>query len=202
VAGGLSGAGTSPRVRRLQGIRVAFDPDREDTVVKHRLIVSTLLTILLAASAGAATPLPKTVQTSLDTIAADCASVGGRPVTTDAVKRADLTGDGAEDYVLDVGSINCDGAPGIFGDREKLVTVFVGDGKGGAVEAYRGSAFGVKLEGTGQSATVWLTLMGQDCGRQAAANFASESFCERALKWNAATRKFDPAPEATVRMIE
>lgn len=56
------------------------------------------------------------------------------------MKRVDLNGDGQDDFVLDVGSVNCDGAASVYGDR--------------------------------------------------------------AIAWNARTRKFDYAPVATVRMIE
>ena len=54
----------------------------------------------------------------------------------------------------------------------------------------------------GASAKLWLDVMGQTCGRKPAANFASESFCSRALAWNAKTRTLDFAPVSTVRMIE
>ena len=66
-----------------------------------------------------ATKLPAAVAADLKAIADQCTEVGGTPRTGDAVKRADLNGDGREDFVLDTGSVNCDGAASIYGDREK-----------------------------------------------------------------------------------
>jgi hypothetical protein len=123
-------------------------------------------------------------------------------MTAAAVKRADLNGDSKEDFVLDVGSVNCDGAASIYGDREKGITVYAGDGSRGAVEAFSDMVYGAKIEGTGPAAKLWLTVSGSQCGKQPAADFASESFCDRALSWNAAKKKFDYAPVSTVRMIE
>jgi hypothetical protein len=43
----------------------------------------------------------------------------GRGLT---VKRADLNADGEQDYVLDGGSVGCEGFASLYGDREKGVT--------------------------------------------------------------------------------
>jgi hypothetical protein len=45
-------------------------------------------------------------------------------------------------------------------------------------------------------------VSGQACGKPPAKDFASEKFCDRALVWNAKTRKFDYAPVSTVKMIQ
>jgi hypothetical protein len=147
-------------------------------------------------------PLPASVQADLKAIADKCAEAGGTPRTGDAVKRADLDGDGKEDFVLDTGSVNCDGAASIYGDREKWVGVYVGDGKGGASSAFIGSVYGVTIEGTGSAARLWMTVSGEQCGKPPAKDFASENFCDRAVVWNAATKKFDFGPVSSVRMIE
>jgi hypothetical protein len=47
-----------------------------------------------------------------------------------------------------------------------------------------------------------LTVSGQACGKKPAPDFASESFCERAVVWNSKTQAFDYAPVSTVKMIE
>lgn len=146
--------------------------------------------------------LPAAVAGDLDAMEAQCREAGGKPVTDAAIKRADLNGDGKEDFVLDVGSINCDGAASIYGDREKGVTVYVGDGSGGATNAFNGWVFGATIEGSGAAAKLWLTVSGEACGTKPSANFASESFCDRAVLWNAKSKKFEFAPVATVRMIK
>jgi hypothetical protein len=167
-----------------------------------RTYVFLLACLLSQAAYAATTPLPKSVQTALDQVAAVCSESEGKPIMKDAIKRADLNADGHEDYVLDVGSVVCDGAASIYGDREKGVMVFVGDGKGGAVEAFNGSSFAIRLDGAGSAAKLWLSVMGADCGKQPAATFAEESFCERPLKWNAGARKFEFAPVSTVKTIQ
>jgi len=158
----------------------------------------------LCVGMAAASPpqTPAAVATALKEVAGICTEAGGNALTDDAVKRADLNGDGNEDYVLDVGSVNCDGAAGVYGDREKGVMVYVGDGKGGAKQALNDVVYGVKIEGTGPAAKLWLTVSGQQCGKKPAPDFASESFCDRAVVWNSKTQAFDYAPVSTVKMIE
>jgi hypothetical protein len=154
-----------------------------------------------ATCAAASTPLPKAVQTALDQVAAVCSEVEGKPITKDAIKRADLNADGREDYVLDVGAVVCDGAASIYGDREKALAVLVGDGKGGATEAFSDSAFGTRIEREGARAKLWLAVMGAQCGKKPAKDFASETFCERPLVWDPAKRKFDYAPVSSAKIL-
>ena len=167
------------------------------------VVVAVVGLALPAAAAWAAgAKLPAAVMGDLQAIAADCTGVGGKALTQDAVKRADLNGDGKEDYVLDVGSIICDGAASAYGDRAKGITVYSGDGAGGAKNAFSSWVYAARIEGTGPQARLWLTVSGEKCGKKPAADFASESFCERPIAWNAAARKFDFAPVSTVKMIQ
>ena len=154
------------------------------------------------ATALAAAPLPGVVATALQEAAAICSDVGGTPDTSQAVRRSDLNGDGNEDFVLDVGGIACNGAASVYGDRAKDVSVFAGDGKGGARSAFSAAAYAVRLDGTGASARLWLTVSGASCGKPPARDFASEAFCERYIVWNSHARKFDFAPVTTVKMIQ
>jgi hypothetical protein len=146
--------------------------------------------------------LPALVAASLKSLDDTCREVGGTPLNSDVVKRVDLNADGKLDFVVDAGSANCDGAASIYGDREKGVAVFVDDGMGGATEAFGDMVYGVTIEGTGLATKLWLTVTAQRCGKMPAVDFASENFCDRALVWNAQTRKFDYAPVSTVRMIQ
>jgi hypothetical protein len=176
------------------------------TLCTTSLSLAICSTLALAASTpqkpAAAAKLPATVAGDLDAMAEQCREAGGKPLTDAAIKRADLNADGKEDFVLDVGSINCDGAASIYGDREKGVTVYVGDGNGGATNAFSEWVFGATIEGTGPAAKLWLTVSGEACGKKRAADFASENFCDRAIVWNAKTKKFEFAPVATVRAIK
>ena len=75
--------------------------------------------VLWGALVVAASPTPAPVASALREFTGICTEVGGKALTTDAIKRADLSGDGNEDYILDVGSVHCDGAASVYGDREK-----------------------------------------------------------------------------------
>ena len=163
-------------------------------------IVAGLLACLGATASS--TQAPAAVATALKELTDMCTEVGGKPLATDAVKRVDLNADGKEDYVLDVGSVGCEGAASLYGDREKGVTVYVGDGKDGAKQAFSDMVYGARIEGTGPAAKLWLTVSGAGCGKGQAADFASESFCDRPLAWNATKQAFEYAPVSTVKMIE
>ncbi|MFO1207345.1 MAG: hypothetical protein U1E63_16745 [Burkholderiales bacterium] len=166
-------------------------------------VLTAALVLTCAQAAFAAAPsLPGTVQADLKAMAAECTDAGGTAQTGNAVKRADLNGDGKEDYILDVGSIQCDGAASIYGDRDKSVTVYVGDGAGGARSAFNEWAYEAKLEGTGPATKLWLTVMGSNCGRKPAKDFASETFCDRPVVWNPKTQKFEFGSVSTVRLIQ
>ncbi|MGH8596098.1 MAG: hypothetical protein ACREXT_05520, partial [Gammaproteobacteria bacterium] len=152
---------------------------------------SIAVTISLAENAPpkltAVSEPPPAVTAALESVANLCREVGGTPMTVDAVKRVDLNVDGTDDYILDVGAINCDGAASVYGDREKSVMVYVGDEAGGATEAFSDAVFGARIDGTGAAAKLWLTVSGKQCGKKPAVDFANEEFCDRALVWNAKT---------------
>jgi len=159
------------------------------------------LAFALAAAPAAAQPaLPAAVAAALKENADLCSEAGGKPDTSKAVKTADLSSDGKPDFVLFLGWIDCVGAASLYGDREKTVMLY--DGGAGTAPAFTGAAFDAKIEGEGAAAKLWLSVSGADCGKSPAADFASESFCDRSLVWNAKTKKFEYAPVATVRMIE
>jgi hypothetical protein len=90
----------------------------------------------------------------------------------------------------------------VYGDRDKSVTVYVGDGRGGTTMAWSDSAYGSRIEGTGTAARLWVGVSGANCGKPPAKDFASESFCDRPLAWNAGQRRFDYAPVSAAKMLQ
>ena len=152
----------------------------------------------LAGPAAAQAPLPPAIAADVKGLTDLCTEVGGKPNASSAVKSVDLNADGKPDFVLYAGWVVCDGAASLYGDREKALTVYAGDGAGAAAAAFNGAVFDVKLEGS----KLWLTTSGAGCGKPPAADFASESFCDRPLLWDAKARKFTYAPVSSVRMIE
>jgi len=162
----------------------------------------TAQTTAPAAVHAAPPKLPATVANDLKEIADECNSFGAKAMTDDAVRLADLNGDGRDDYVLFVGWIGCQGAASIYGDREKEVRVYASDGAGGASKAFAGiGAFDARIEGSGTTAKLWLTVTATSCGKKQTASFAERSWCERPIAWNAKTGKFDFAPVSSVRML-
>jgi len=169
----------------------------------HAIVCAIALSMLSSAEpATAQEKLPASVAADVKSNADLCREMGSTPNTANAVKSADLTGDGKPDYVFLNGWIHCPGSASLYGDREKVLVVYAGDGAGGAVSAFTGMVFDAKLEGSGAATKLWLTTSGAACGKGPAADFASESFCDRAIVWNAKTREFEYAPVSTVRMIE
>jgi hypothetical protein len=164
------------------------------------LLAGTLAAV--PALAEPAEKLPAPVAANLDANAGLCRDAGGNPIVTDAVRRADLDADGHDDFVLYTGWIQCENAWSIFGDREKAIAVYAGDGAGGAAEAFSDMVFDAKLEGPTSAPELWLTISGQGCGKPPAPDFAHENFCDRKVVWSAGSKRFDYAPVSTVRMIE
>ena len=167
------------------------------------VVAGCLLTLTLT-MARAAEPdrLPAAVAADLKAVADECSGVGGRPITKDAARRVDLTGDGRDDFVLYNGWITCENAASVYGDRHKRLAVYAADTQGGAAIAYEDWVYDARVEGSGREASLWLTTSGEGCGRKPVASFANEAFCDRAIVWNGATKKFAYAPVSTVRMIE
>jgi hypothetical protein len=134
---------------------------------------------------------------ALEALAQVCREVGGTPRAQDALRDADLDGDGRDEQVLFSGWITCENAPSIYGDREKGVAVFTAQGV-----AFEESVFDVTIERSAARAELWLTLPGPGCGYAPAPTFAEERFCQRAVVFDSAANRFARAPLETIRAIE
>lgn len=172
-----------------------------------RMLFVNVLCVLGAAACEHSSPppvanaLPSPVSAAVATLAAQCSSANGNPQADAAVRRGDFNADGYNDFVLFSGWMVCENAASVFGDREKDVTVFIGNDAGGVSAAFHESVYEVKLEGDGKNGQVWLTVAGEQCGKPPAATFSEESFCDRALVWSKATARFDYAPLSATRPL-
>ena len=161
----------------------------------------TLVLVSMACAQPPAVGLPEPLAATLASWADECRAAGGTTRDSDAVKHADLSGDTREDYVLYRGWLVCDNAPSVFGDREKTVLVFVGDDAGKARLAFDEQAFDARIEERGTARVLWLTLSAGECGRPPAPHFSNETFCERAVVWNASGH-FELSPVKAARIIK
>ncbi|MCB1630810.1 MAG: hypothetical protein H7A12_08885 [Pseudomonadales bacterium] len=165
-----------------------------------------VLTMALLAAACAKTDedvqgLPPPVVKAIDAFAEECAAAGGVANTRDAARRVDLNGDKRADFVVYAGWIPCDNAPGVFGDRTKVLMVFAGDTGDDAQQAFSDDVYDATVETRDSRQELWLTTSGEECGRTQAAAFADETFCDRQLVWTTAGR-FELAPLDAARLLK
>jgi len=172
------------------------------TALRHRFLGVLAIPMLAACGESSGADLPATVVEAVALLAEICTASDGKPRADEAVKRVDLNGDAVDDFVLYAGWMVCEGAWSVYGDREKVLTVYTGDGRGAAPEVFAGSVYDAAIETTAAGAALWLSVSAEACGRPRAETFAEETFCDRAIVWNAATRRFDFAPLETIRLIE
>jgi hypothetical protein len=106
-----------------------------------------VLILLTLAGAAAAQDLPPELRAATEAELAACRAAGGEPAVTEAyATAAELNGDGAEDWVLDLAGLDCAGAGGVFcGAAGCPVSVWL-SGTGGHLAAWRGHARGWRLE--------------------------------------------------------
>jgi hypothetical protein len=169
---------------------------------RFRFVNLLAIPLLAACGESSGADLPATVVEAVALLSEICTASEGKPRSDQAVRIVDLNGDDVDDFVVYAGWMVCENAWSVYGDREKAIMVYAGDSRGGAPEAFMGSVYDAAIETTPAGDSLWLSVAAEGCGRTAAATFAEETFCDRAMIWNAATRRFDFAPVETIRLIE
>lgn len=114
----------------------------------------------------------------------------GDALLTAVAQRADLNGDGIDDWVIDVGKA-CPTSTGPTREYGSQVTVFRGTKEGDAFPAFQQAAFASRLERVAGKTRLVLTLGGGSCGLPTAG-----ARCDRVVVWTARTSRFDLAPLA------
>lgn len=172
------------------------------TKLPVRLFGVLALPMLAACSESSGADPPPTVVEAVASLADICTASDGKPRADDAVRRVDLNGDAVDDFVVYAGWMVCENAWSVYGDREKTLMVYAGDGRGAAPEVYRDSVYDAAIETTAAGDALWLGVSAEACGRPHAETFAEETFCDRAIVWQAVTQRFEYAPIETIRLIE
>lgn len=110
------------------------------------------------------------------------------------VQRADVTGDGLLDYVIDDGDYMCGSTPYMLaGQAGAPNVVFVGTANGGATLAYEVLGTGIRIGKSKSGRPVALaSTIGADCG--ASPKLKAAGSCERPLVWNPTTKMMTFGP--------
>jgi hypothetical protein len=158
--------------------------------------------MLVACGETSDADLPPTVIEAVALLSEICTASEGKPRSDQAVRTVDLNGDRVDDFVVYAGWMVCENAWSVYGDRQKAIMVYAGDGRGAAPEAFADQVYDAAIESTSSGDSLWLSIAAEGCGRPRAETFAEETFCDRAIVWNTVTRRFEYAPLETVRLIQ
>jgi hypothetical protein len=107
-------------------------------MASFRRIAAVTMVSLCAQSAAAApsSPLPAPIAKVLAEMAAQCKDATGQNGNVgQALSRADLNGDGVQDYIFQDGGYDCPGAASLFGGTAATgnpLSVYIADRAGGA----------------------------------------------------------------------
>jgi hypothetical protein len=172
------------------------------------LLLAALPTIAMAQTPlkPRATPIPAAVRAWVAELAGICTSSGGRPGRSPAlIKYADLTGDGLQDFIVDAGSFNCEGAASAMsnGQSGADLSIFAAGPGNTATKAFSGSVYSNEIDTKGKVPRLYIEVSGVACGQRNAARlpFSQVTSCMRPLNWVAARRVFVLAPMAEKRGV-
>jgi hypothetical protein len=144
--------------------------------------------------------LPQEVAAHIHNMADACEQVRGNPLADPRVEHGNLDA-GTEFWAIDEGTFKCQGAESLFsGSHGSDAVVYVSAPHGRATEAFVNGAFGMTIEHTGHSSTLWIRVGGQLCGQKGNPTTAELISCERPLKWDANIQKLDFAPLSEARI--
>lgn len=151
-------------------------------------------------------PIPNTVIQHVAGVAKACKEFGGTPAKSPGyMSKADLTGDGQVDYVLDLNLFRCDGAASALasGQMGAGITVFVTGPNNSAIQAFDDVAYGTTIDTASGKPRLYLSVAGAQCGQKIGPNtpFSDYQGCERPIVWNPKTKKFAYAPLSQTRKL-
>jgi hypothetical protein len=143
--------------------------------------------------------LPVPVVAYARRVADDCTQVGGRPLSGPRIEHGRLS-EGPEFWTVDDATLACGGAWSLFSNPHGWdIAIFVASTDEHARQFTVRAGFGLKIERDENSAKVWASVGGMNCGQKPARNTAEEIGCERALVWDAKAQKLDFAPLSRAR---
>ena len=157
-------------------------------LIRCGLAIAVLATPLAARAAGP----PPAVAAYAQQLVDRCHQLGGQAASAPP-RRADLNGDGLDDWLIQEGPGDCVGSAAGPGGGQ--VTIFVGQADGGALPSFQQGIHGLRIERARGKPTLWLAVSGRLCGASGAQQPAIR--CDRLLVWKPDVGAF--AFDATVR---
>jgi len=170
--------------------------------MKRATIISCLTFLTLSTLANALeakeTNIPDAVIAEIKSLENECrleeSSTPQSDSNYDYIKRADLNGDGIDDYVIEDGYVPCEaGASFRHGNGGTGVIIFAGTSNG-AIKAFDKTVFGISIEGASSKPVAWVAVGGHYCGQKTFVSRAAAIRCDRPLIWNASSKQFNFAP--------
>ncbi len=165
---------------------------------RHMLALASLVTVFVLCAASPR-GLPPEVAAHLDEMDNVC-KVVGKPLKSKLVEHGNLVAKGMEIWAIDEGKYECDGAASLFsGSGGAEVVVFMRMPDNSIKQVFEHGAYGMRMERSGASDTIWLTIGGPLCGQPGNPSHAASIHCERPLQWDAAKQRMDFAPLSQAR---
>jgi hypothetical protein len=143
--------------------------------------------------------LPAAVAAYARRVADDCTQVGGRPLAGPKIEHGQFS-EGPEFWTVDDATLACEGAWSLYSNPHGWdIAIFFASPDEQVRKFTVRAGFGLKIERDDNSAKVWASLSGMNCGQKPARSTAEEIGCERALVWDAKARKINFAPMSQAR---
>jgi len=190
-------------------------------MVRHFIIAASVFVLAGCASVPAATPahsreaaqtyidredasLPKPVHEIILQLDNLCKPMGTPAPSPNLVERIDLNNDGNDDFIVNEGAYNCDGAEANMtnGHNGSDLYIFAGHADHSVTLAYHQSVYNSHIETTGGKRRMIVSVAAASCGADDRdLPFAAWEFCDMPLDWNAKDKKFVLAPLSEKRHL-
>ena len=153
------------------------------------------------ASAAGQTKLPAEVAARLNELRQTCRESGGQVKPAAAfLSRADLDGDGQDDYLIDTEHLNC--SVDLWGSGGTSLTVFVARGAAQVLPPFEQINVGVRIDRSLKPAKVQVLVGGPLCGqRTGQLSRAEYAKCWRPVVWDARGAQVKLAPISQIQWV-
>ena len=130
-----------------------------------------------------------------------CRESGGQVKPAAALlRRADLDGDGQDDYLIDTEHLNC--SVDLWGSGGTSLTVFVARGAAQVLPPFEQSNGGVRIDRSRKPAKVQVLVGGPLCGQRTGQLSRAEYMnCWRPVVWDARSAQVKLAPISQIQRV-